>query len=399
MPLHHARKWLGNRARDYASDPKRRKEFAKYSKENVNPLLQPIVNFAAEKSFDYIDAQGTEGLAAIMDGKLSPMKLRGDSTISQAGGSISKSKYTAKYKRSRTKKVLNMADRVKTKIVSSYGLQVLHDKQGVCDMTCCIQEAASRPFMYAIAHGGLAANTPFAQLFAMLNNSTGLGVGQQNSKILLESAQVRTTMSNFTANNIVADLYECVKHHDLGATTVRPISPAACWKDGYTNAFLTPNVTETGYSNMTDAVTPFQLLTARPWDSEIFNVHWKVAASHTIYLSPGSSHEHTSNYMYNQLITQERTYPLPGDAGSAYIGLGGITRNIMIVLRGMPVLDSTDNTRIQSGLANLNIMHETTYNACGFENNATSIAYADGTDTVTTGETITQTTENTTTGV
>jgi hypothetical protein len=93
---------------------------------------------------------------------------------------------------------------------------------------------------------------------------------------------------------------------------------------------------------------------ASPTESELFNTYWKIASKVSIEIPAGGSHKHHSYYDLSAILTTTRY--------NSSALLGGVTRNIMIVARGVPMLDSTLGT-VLSMAPELLVQHSISYHA------------------------------------
>lgn len=201
------------------------------------------------------------------------------------------------------------------------------------------------------------------------------------AKILHKSCHVETQVANRSIYPISIDIYEVVARRDLaiygGITNTSIVhelndrqvySPANFWIYGLTN-------TQAG---AVDPKLSAYNIGSKPTDSDLFNLYWKIQQKFTVNLGAGDVHQHISDYSMNRILDGQQL---------AYSNiLQGVTRNIMIVVKGSVSDDAGAGTGVTIGPARINVDHRVTYYAAGLPNTQTYTAYNEPYGTITSTE-------------
>jgi len=110
--------------------------------------------------------------------------------------------------------------------------------------------------------------------------------------------------------------------YDLVAKTTQPLArdPLSDWNLGYDHQTNTVALTLSGI--------PF----AKPTESKLFNMNWRIINTQRVYLSPGCTHKHIFRHVLNR--------PIDLEYANTMAHINGITNSSLIVIKGTPV----DNT-------------------------------------------------------
>lgn len=108
--------------------------------------------------------------------------------------------------------------------------------------------------------------------------------------------------------------------YDVVSKTTQPNirNPVDDWINGVANQ---SKLATTGAS----ITVPF----ARPTESKLFNMNWRIVNRDTIYICPGASHKH--------VFTHKITRPFDMEYVKQYATIRGITNSSFIVLKGTPI--------------------------------------------------------------
>jgi hypothetical protein len=307
------------------------------------------------------------GLMKMQGAKASPLAMSGAVVSSPATGSITKTVYKSRHKGSRMLKNLsNLGSRGEYITFCDYRLSADSlNSQASGDMYTGSANATSQGNLIAAIYPGTVWDTTGARpgIFSAAqqqlqgNTTTGILYPWQNTaRVFHKFCDVRTMISNIDNIPVVVTIYEVVAKHDMTSfplfnnpssldtsVTWQHLSPSDAWYAGMKNLGAAGS----------DATISSLTLGSRPYDSELFNTYWKVCSCVDVELSVGSVHQHTSSYQINRVISGQRP--------SYSSMLQGITRNIMIVVRGSPVTFVGDTSKVAIGTSGINVTHEITY--------------------------------------
>jgi hypothetical protein len=129
------------------------------------------------------------------------------------------------------------------------------------------------------------------------------------------------------------------------------------WELGY-NLNQVPGIAVVANPAVSAAAMTPGTFNEKPWVSQFFRDFWLVSWKKTITLEPGATHKHLSTYVMNDFINYSRWLWTPA--------LGGLTRNIMCVARGLPVVNSV--TGITTDAIDVAIMQTQTYKTAAIPN-------------------------------
>lgn len=282
-------------------------------------------------------------------------------------GEVSVTKYIARHKCPKTtlaiKRSLTVAQRLELSYVTGYrvvnssgnvqGLGDMSNSSGNSTGTATIPVTA----LHSICGGSHVTSAGALQsgiLNIMNQNVAGYGgPGYSNStKFFLTSCNVETEISNISAYPLLVDIYEVMAKEDLvghagtssyGVNGSSVYSPVQFWTSGL-GLNNTPNVgAALGPTNVT----------ARPYDNEFFNQYWRICSKITVALSAGDVHRHHSSYGYNKVINMVRS-------NSSSL-IRNLTRNIMVVVQGTTVQDSSASPVVAFGPSAVNVTHQVHY--------------------------------------
>lgn len=299
-----------------------------------------------------------------MAAKEMPMKLHDEVIDSLATGGITESHYRTTHKGSRTLKIVEgISTRGEFITRTAYRLQSAIGTQAIGSMAtggALAPVVANSAVASAIYPGSYYVSGATATLVQGLNNfctavanQQAVSVQSNTSKIFHKYCELETEIASLSTYPIYVDIYELVARHDLssgngGLTNLQIYAPNNYWSGGLANSVATPAAVFAGASGVT-ATT----IGSNPYDSELFNVYWKIAAKFTVALSAGDVHRHKSNYTINRIIDPQR--------GGYSSLLAGLTRNIMVVVRGTPVRDTVTANSVNAGTATVSVDHVMTY--------------------------------------
>lgn len=308
--------------------------------------------------------------------------LTGSVVESNAAAATTETKYISEVKSrlsASTVAALKMGQRINLEVESTYQLGCAAQLQGVGDMSTPFITAVLPIAIWQGDYANATTSTPSNRgVF-----STLLQMGAQSltsSKMYFQECNTETIISNASQQATFVDIYELVAKVDVGnifGSQVYAYSPARFWSTG-----LTSYVTSTPATLPAGAFTTAAALTEpaqKPWGSPLFNCYWDVASRYTVNLSLGAVHRHMSTYKINSAI------PYPRYNNSLL--LGGITRSIMIVIRGQPGFDTFIN-KVVSAPSAVNVQHISNYSACNIVSSQKIMYYsrnevgANSTDTV-----------------
>jgi len=155
-----------------------------------------------------------------------------------------------------------------------------------------------------------------AQMIAITNANSGPGK-PETKRIVLESCQVVSYITNAGTNPMSFDIYDLVARHDMTEQGLSgPNEPIAIWDIG-----MTQQGTGTGTTNVV-GVTPFQ--------SPAFCQAWLVKRVSKVQLAQGATHEHRASIRPNLNFNNARTT----EGNQWYKNMSYIS---FVVARGFPV--------------------------------------------------------------
>lgn len=312
----------------------------------------------------------------------SETKMFGATIDAKGVGAITRSKYKASYK-NKTKAISSTmlaAQRMAFNTVCAYRCTntATADTQAAFDMTS-YPNTNTKPWAAGVMFGGQTSNTAVSPMLAIQDQIYPIAT-QQAQYIYFDSVEMKTIITNASTVSIFVDLYECVSKLDYRAAALaNAMSPVTDWASGYTQS-----------ANNIAAVTGGAIPTpsnlgSRPTDSAIFNTYWKICSKHTVELSVGSSHEHSSLYEYHKLLEQSR---YGSDLGT-YQNLGGLTRTIMCVIRGTLARDQTTSTNIATAPVVAFVEHIISYRSRAFTPSSKIMQFSDTSTAIVTPEVVT----------
>lgn len=160
-------------------------------------------------------------------------------------------------------------------------------------------------------------------------------------RIFLETAQMEYLLTNGANTNLFVDIFEltCRRDQALGASASGTAN----------NVYLSDptGMVDQGIYELNSALT-MNSLGFGPFQSRMFTTGWKCDKWITIELQPGKTHKHLSVTHVNRYIEKDRT--------SQAQNYGGLTRSVMIRVRGQPVCDSTTDTNVALSEGELQIV-------------------------------------------
>lgn len=341
-----------------------RGQYAKY-KPQIKAKIEGRVTHYLDKVKGHFSKMGNEMVHVLTEGAGMKMPMSKGVVGSSAAGAITNTKYSSKLLGRPSKiyqKMMNQAQRLEYVTNSKFRASTLAGVQTPYDFSSCANSsgysAVSTGLQGLSIYGGTGYSAT-AQLQGALGaialQFTGTDVNGTNTigstRVYHKYCHVDTEIVNLSQYPVEVDIYECVAKHDLQGISGSPpgnqlpyngvMSPALAWIAGMLNTSSTTNVVIAG--------TPG----AYPYDSELFNVYWKVCSQHKVEMGIGGIHRHISHYQMDRFVDSQRVI----NSGI----LAGITRNIMFVVRGTPVRDTLNSGLISYGPAGLNILSTHTY--------------------------------------
>lgn len=171
-------------------------------------------------------------------------------------------------------------------------------------------------------------------MFAQL--TTG---GSNTQRLYIDSFTSEFLFSNLDSNNCFLRLYEVTARRDFYSTTAST--------GDYSKAIWTPlGAFDQGMVDCTgSAANAANELGNHPFMSRLFTEMWKIDRVYHIELAAGSSHKHVCKYDVKKFLNEPRT--------SRVSMLGGITRGILMIAYGAPVVDGTDPTKVSTSKASI----------------------------------------------
>nr|WAE42270.1 MAG: capsid protein [Cressdnaviricota sp.] len=286
-------------------------------------------------------------------------------------------------------KVMALSQRFEAVGTSSYRLSSSVNSQNIADMTTGQVLATNQCNMqFGIYTGDILVTGP-SKAPGVLSSLGSLAIGNDigittssmsgTTKVFQKYCFMETEIANLAQYPVEVDIYEVIAKHDLGSafsatdyfSGSQVLSPTIHWSYGLANYITNTPAGSSGKSTSTTLGT-------FPSDSELFNTFWKVCSRHKVSLAVGGVHIHESQYNMDKFVETQR---------SQYNALlGGITRNIMVVLTGTPVRDSITSSAVAIGPATVNVCHTFTYKAQSIPNNKMSSTNFNYAGTVVTAE-------------
>lgn len=159
------------------------------------------------------------------------------------------------------------------------------------------------------------------------------------SRYLLESVDAETIFSNSACTSALLILYDYVVKRDLPNVSYLS-GPDLTWYQG---------IDEEGGS-ATDANT----VGSRPYESDMFNQYYKIVKTTRVNLSPGSTHRHVQQRVFNKVIHYSVNENLQ-------FGMKDVTCGTIMVYHGQPAHDATTPTTISLSVAALDMVYKQSY--------------------------------------
>lgn len=282
------------------------------------------------------------------------LKLEGHVLKMTGTGSVTNTSFHAKVKhRFKTpKKVLGLSQESLLHVDADYKVAGAYDQQSIYDMTSATSAGVGYQFHNAI-WSGYDNKTLKSGACNEINNT--FSTMFPTSKVVFERCDVETVIANDSPVMIFVDIYELVAKHDMQSAGTSPYtgnavySPTIYWSSGMSqnSAASVPNATVVN-KGLTLATT----VGAKPWESEDFNVYWKICSQYRVELTAGAQHRHFSHYILDMPISDRRF--------NISALMGGITRNIMLVFQGSLGYDAA-NTSAEFIAAQATVRHDIVY--------------------------------------
>lgn len=186
----------------------------------------------------------------------------------------------------------------------------------------------------------LAQSVEFIQASDITNMFGQLTTGGSNTqRLYIEKFSSEFLFSNLTSTNTFLRLYEVTARRDFYSTTAST--------GDYSKAIWTPlGAFDQGLIDCTSSASnAANELGNHPFMSRLFTEMWKIDRVYHIELGAGRSHKHVTSYDVKKFVNEPRT--------SRNSMLGGITRGILIIAYGAPVVDGTTNTLVSTSKASI----------------------------------------------
>ncbi|AXH74756.1 MAG: putative capsid protein [Cressdnaviricota sp.] len=285
-------------------------------------------------------------------------------------GLSTKTFFTSYIKGSRKPKAL-MAEKNYFKTTSNYRVTSISQQQATFDLQSSGTGLRYNDAIFAGKVNGDAAND--TGFLALAFNTLKAPTFRPTSRVYYQGCDMVTTIAN--ASNVTAfvTLYECVAKHDLQQTSeltgTSVYSPRQFWINGTDDTSNIQGAAPAATVSTTSPSAKFSdtLIEAKPTESQLFNVYWKVLKSMKVAIPPLGTHVHKSKYRKGVTLSYNRV------ENSAI--LQGITHNLMGSVYGVPGYNATDGTVVTSA-TQLLITHDITYVSYDTEDNFTSTYYA-----------------------
>lgn len=191
----------------------------------------------------------------------------------------------------------------------------------------------------ATAYGKqVAQSVEFIQANDITNMFSQLTTGGSNTqRLYIDKFTSEFLFSNLDSNNVFIRLYECTARRDFYSTTAST--------GDYSKAIWTPlGSFDQGLVDVSGSSTnAANELGNHPFMSRLFTEMWKIDKVYHIELGAGRSHKHVSSFDIKKFVNEPRS--------SRNSMLGGITRGILIIAYGAPVVDGTTNTLVSTSKA------------------------------------------------
>lgn len=171
-------------------------------------------------------------------------------------------------------------------------------------------------------------------MFAQLTSG-----GSNTQRVYIDRFQCEFLFSNLDSNNVFLRLYEVTARRDFYSTSAST--------GDYSKAVWTPlGAFDQGLMDCTSSTSnAANELGNHPFMSRLFTEMWKIDKVYHIELGAGRSHKHVSSYDVKKFVNEPRS--------SRNSMLGGITRGLLIVAYGAPVVDGTTNTLVSTSKASI----------------------------------------------
>jgi len=163
-----------------------------------------------------------------------------------------------------------------------------------------------------------------------------VSTSDETANMYLSNISSEITITSATNLNCSLRIYECVAKRDTNIANYR--TPIDAWKNGIDKA----------EGSQDD--TFYQAIGIYPSNSPFFRDYWIVDAYYDVPLGAGKTHIHKSTYNTNMTIPYSF---ILNHGGSAV--LSGLTRAYLFVLSSSPIHDSTNESNVALGLANVDI--------------------------------------------
>nr|WAE42598.1 MAG: capsid protein [Cressdnaviricota sp.] len=166
---------------------------------------------------------------------------------------------------------------------------------------------------------GLKATNPFATGYIP-------GAWQQSQKMYLDNTYQVYEFVNCELTQCTVDFYTVISKVSKGAF----VTPGTDWLTGLSDS-----------EGATVTTTTFP--GARPQQSKVFNMNWKVMCHETIEMSPGKIHKHYTKFKPHMIIDNEYC--------NQYAQIKGLTVQHFIVVRGSLIDDQPNQTTDPTNIA------------------------------------------------
>lgn len=353
----------------------------------LNKAGNKLGNHLIKKGFEAAENFGISVVNSLFentpDNQNKPIPLKGSIVDGLATGAISETKFKshAPFKHSKAlTTVLQMGNRQEFSFQQNYAVgNSSTSVQAVSDL-CLANGNPAAAFgvvpqqTYSYANGFFTgdintASTTVGGVLTTLNQLGPAGGIVPSSRMFVKGATNTMTINNSNSYAQMVDIYECVAKHDFtginssvfGTTGIGTWSPTTFWSFGLIETAL-PNVTPSGLVVGKETSLSWGGV---PTQSDLFNIFWDISSKVSVMMPAGSYHKHISTYNLNMVLANYR-WQFSGI-------LQGVTRNIMVVVRGMAL---PGPTFVRETVPQVSITNECCYSVQALTNSAKSVTYA-----------------------